>query len=150
LAETFLARFTTACVGEEVFIDQLASQLAVERRRIYNVVHILESLCIVQKKGKERLPMDGHGSSSENIRHSSTRRHFLARRRCTRQWHYPRKNIDRSDPRRQGKSRHERNEIAVPIESTLSALILGGPPDAQSTPKPRIARFTRRYRVMTT
>jgi len=52
LAETFLNRFVNAEPGEEVFIDQLAQQLAVERRRIYDVVNILESLRIVVKKGK--------------------------------------------------------------------------------------------------
>lgn len=52
LAETFLNRFQNSPPGAEVFIDQLANQLAVERRRIYDVVNILESLRIVIKKGK--------------------------------------------------------------------------------------------------
>lgn len=52
LAETFLLRFQDSPQGSEVFIDKLASQLQVERRRIYDVVNILESLRIVIKKGK--------------------------------------------------------------------------------------------------
>ncbi|GAX14950.1 transcription factor E2F7/8 [Fistulifera solaris] len=52
LAETFLSRFQNATKGTEVFIDKLASELQVERRRIYDVVNILESLRIVIKKGK--------------------------------------------------------------------------------------------------
>jgi hypothetical protein len=52
LAGTFLSRFTNDDKGQEIYIDQLADQLQVERRRIYDVVNILESLRVVVKKGK--------------------------------------------------------------------------------------------------
>lgn len=52
LAQSFLERFSNSPSGEEVYIDRLAQELAVERRRIYDVVNILESLRIVIKRGK--------------------------------------------------------------------------------------------------
>lgn len=39
-------------LGNEIIIDQLAMELAVERRRVYDVVNILEALQIVVKMGK--------------------------------------------------------------------------------------------------
>jgi len=55
LAETFVAEFppAPACLtGEELVVDELAAKLDVERRRIYDVVNILESLRLVVKRGK--------------------------------------------------------------------------------------------------
>ena len=52
LAETFLKHFTSSGDGQEIIIDQLAAELAVERRRIYDVVNILEALQVVVKMGK--------------------------------------------------------------------------------------------------
>ena len=52
LAETFILRFAESPPGVEIFVDHLAKQLVVERRRIYDVVNILESLRVVVKKGK--------------------------------------------------------------------------------------------------
>jgi E2F/DP family winged-helix DNA-binding domain len=52
LAETFLRHFTSFGDGHEIVVDQLAAELAVERRRIYDVVNILESLQVVVKVGK--------------------------------------------------------------------------------------------------
>lgn len=56
LAEAFLERYETNDTGEpkpvRIIIDDLAKSLDVERRRIYDVVNILESLQIVVKLGK--------------------------------------------------------------------------------------------------
>jgi hypothetical protein len=71
LAETFLTKFTgqetlepplplseqlratiLAPDGVDIVIDQLAEDLQIERRRIYDVVNILEAVQIVVKKGK--------------------------------------------------------------------------------------------------
>lgn len=52
LAETFCRQFATQPPSTEIIIDVLASQLGVERRRIYDVVNILEAVQLVRKKGK--------------------------------------------------------------------------------------------------
>lgn len=55
LAETFVSEFppAPACLtGDEFVVDELATKLDVERRRIYDVVNILESLRLVVKRGK--------------------------------------------------------------------------------------------------
>lgn len=52
LAESFLAKFAGSEECREIVIDQLAYELAVERRRIYDVVNILEALQVVVKMGK--------------------------------------------------------------------------------------------------
>lgn len=52
LAETFLQKYRTLPCGSLVIIDSLAQELGVERRRIYDVVNILEALRVVVKKGK--------------------------------------------------------------------------------------------------
>jgi hypothetical protein len=52
LARTFCAKYQYAPLGTEIIIDALAIQLGVERRRIYDVVNIFESINLVIKKGK--------------------------------------------------------------------------------------------------
>lgn len=52
LAASFLKQFTETDECKEIGIDQLAADLAVERRRIYDVVNILEALQVVVKMGK--------------------------------------------------------------------------------------------------
>lgn len=52
LAQTFCAQYEHLPAGSEVIIDQLAARLGVERRRIYDVVNIFESLKLVVKKAK--------------------------------------------------------------------------------------------------
>jgi hypothetical protein len=52
LARTFCSKYQYAPLGTEIIIDALAIQLGVERRRIYDVVNIFESINLVIKKGK--------------------------------------------------------------------------------------------------
>jgi len=52
LAENFLQRYQNCRPGTEIVVDEAATELGVERRRIYDVVNILESITIVCKKGK--------------------------------------------------------------------------------------------------
>jgi hypothetical protein len=52
LARTFCSQYQYAPLGTEIIIDALAIQLGVERRRIYDVVNIFESIRLVIKKGK--------------------------------------------------------------------------------------------------
>ena len=52
LAENFLQRYEKCKPGTEVVVDEAAVDLGVERRRIYDVVNILESIQLVVKKGK--------------------------------------------------------------------------------------------------
>jgi E2F/DP family winged-helix DNA-binding domain len=60
LADSFLKQLTTPTATtsplndfcQEIVIDQIANDLAVERRRVYDVVNILEALQVVVKMGK--------------------------------------------------------------------------------------------------
>jgi E2F/DP family winged-helix DNA-binding domain len=52
LAESFLKHFTETSGCNEIIIDELSESLSVERRRIYDVVNILEALQVVVKMGK--------------------------------------------------------------------------------------------------
>jgi E2F/DP family winged-helix DNA-binding domain len=60
LADSFLKQLTTPKATtsplndfcQEIVIDQIANDLAVERRRVYDVVNILEALQVVVKMGK--------------------------------------------------------------------------------------------------
>ena len=52
LAENFMQRYENCKPGTEVIVDEAAVDLGVERRRIYDVVNILESIQLVVKKGK--------------------------------------------------------------------------------------------------
>ena len=55
LAETFVAQFAPVqptATGVEMVVDTLARELQVERRRVYDVINILEALQLVVKRGK--------------------------------------------------------------------------------------------------
>jgi len=56
LAETFVSKFAAVVpsplTGQELVIDHLAAELQVERRRIYDVVNILEALQLIVKRGQ--------------------------------------------------------------------------------------------------
>jgi hypothetical protein len=52
LARTFCTNYENSSLGTEIIIDALAVHLGVERRRIYDVVNIFESIRLVVKKGK--------------------------------------------------------------------------------------------------
>lgn len=52
LAENFLKAYEDAPHGSTVIVDEAAVKLGVERRRIYDVVNILESISLVNKKHK--------------------------------------------------------------------------------------------------
>jgi transcription factor E2F7/8 len=52
LAENFLKTYQHLPQGSTIVVDEAAVQLGVERRRIYDVVNILESICLVCKKHK--------------------------------------------------------------------------------------------------
>jgi transcription factor E2F7/8 len=52
LAENFLKCYEKLPHGSTIVVDEAAVQLGVERRRIYDVVNILESICLVCKKHK--------------------------------------------------------------------------------------------------
>ncbi|CAB9526238.1 E2F transcription factor-like [Seminavis robusta] len=52
LAENFLETFENCPAGTEIIVDEAANRLGVERRRIYDVVNILEAVQLVVKKGK--------------------------------------------------------------------------------------------------
>jgi transcription factor E2F7/8 len=52
LAENFLNSYQNFPKGSTIVVDEAAIKLGVERRRIYDVVNILESICLVCKKHK--------------------------------------------------------------------------------------------------
>lgn len=52
LAENFLNSYRKMPSGSIIVVDEAAIELGVERRRIYDVVNILESVCMVSKKEK--------------------------------------------------------------------------------------------------
>lgn len=52
LAENFLKTYQSLPEGATIVVDEAAVNLGVERRRIYDVVNILESICLVCKKHK--------------------------------------------------------------------------------------------------
>ena len=52
LAENFLRTYEGLDLGQTIVVDEAAVRLGVERRRIYDVVNILESICLVCKKQK--------------------------------------------------------------------------------------------------
>lgn len=52
MAENFLKEFENLPQGSTVIVDEAAVKLGVERRRIYDVVNILESISLVCKKHK--------------------------------------------------------------------------------------------------
>eukprot|EP00980_Cylindrotheca_fusiformis_P020587 scaffold7641_cov115-Cylindrotheca_fusiformis.AAC.33 len=52
LAENFLNTYQGMAKGATIVVDEAAVKLGVERRRIYDVVNILESICLVCKKHK--------------------------------------------------------------------------------------------------
>ena len=52
LAENFLNTYKCLAKGSTIVVDEAAVKLGVERRRIYDVVNILESICLVCKKHK--------------------------------------------------------------------------------------------------
>ena len=52
LAENFLNAYKVLPKGSTIVVDEAAVELGVERRRIYDVVNILESICLVCKKHK--------------------------------------------------------------------------------------------------
>lgn len=64
LAENFLEAYRDLPSGSPIIVDDAAIRLGVERRRIYDVVNILESICVVCKEkkntytwmGMDRLP----------------------------------------------------------------------------------------------
>ena len=52
LTENFLKTYKKLPEGSTIVVDEAAVQLGVERRRIYDVVNILESICLVSKRHK--------------------------------------------------------------------------------------------------
>lgn len=52
LAENFLNSYQSMPPGSTIIVDEAAVRLGVERRRIYDVVNILEAICLVSKKHK--------------------------------------------------------------------------------------------------
>ena len=52
LAENFIRAYENREPGSLIVVDEAAVQLGVERRRIYDVVNILEAICLVSKKHK--------------------------------------------------------------------------------------------------
>jgi transcription factor E2F7/8 len=52
LAENFLNSYQNMPPGSTIVVDEAAVRLGVERRRIYDVVNILEAICLVSKKHK--------------------------------------------------------------------------------------------------
>ena len=61
LAANFLQKFQHCNVGHEIGLDEAAWDLGCERRRIYDVVNILEALHLMVKKGKNTYAWLGTG-----------------------------------------------------------------------------------------
>jgi transcription factor E2F7/8 len=61
LAENFLRTYENLTIGATIIVDEAAVRLGVERRRIYDVVNILESICLVCKKQKNTYTWMGTG-----------------------------------------------------------------------------------------
>lgn len=61
LAENFLNSYKDLAKGSTIVVDEAAIKLGVERRRIYDVVNILESISLVCKKHKNTYTWMGMG-----------------------------------------------------------------------------------------
>ena len=62
LAENFIKKYHDCPPGHQIIVDAAAKELGVERRRIYDVVNILEAICLVGKEGKNTYKWLGTGS----------------------------------------------------------------------------------------
>lgn len=52
LCEAFVEKFQSPSASTEICIDEVAKELGVERRRIYDIINIMESLYMVRRKCK--------------------------------------------------------------------------------------------------
>jgi E2F/DP family winged-helix DNA-binding domain len=59
LAETILDKYRPCGHGTQIVIDSLAQELGVERRRIYDVINILESVQMLTKRAKNTYDWQG-------------------------------------------------------------------------------------------
>ncbi|XP_051140227.1 E2F transcription factor-like E2FF [Andrographis paniculata] len=80
LCSNFLSLYNRDSV-ESIELDAAALQLGVERRRIYDIVNILESIWILQRKGKNRYAWKGFGAipnALEVLQEQGQKEHFGA------------------------------------------------------------------------
>ncbi|GKV08610.1 hypothetical protein SLEP1_g20218 [Rubroshorea leprosula] len=78
LCSNFLTLYNRDDV-DAIGLDDAASKLGVERRRIYDVVNILESIGIVTRRGKNRYTWKGYGEiprTLEELREEGLRENF--------------------------------------------------------------------------
>ncbi|XP_067416007.1 transcription factor E2F7 [Emydura macquarii macquarii] len=71
LCQKFLARYPSYPLSEEkstISLDEVASSLGVERRRIYDIVNVLESLHLVSRVAKNQYYWHGRHSLSQTLK----------------------------------------------------------------------------------
>ncbi|XP_054844965.1 transcription factor E2F7 [Eublepharis macularius] len=68
LCQKFLARYPLSAEKTTISLDEVASSLGVERRRIYDIVNVLESLHLVSRVAKNQYCWHGRHSLSQTLK----------------------------------------------------------------------------------
>uniref|UniRef100_A0A803JLK1 Transcription factor E2F7 n=1 Tax=Xenopus tropicalis TaxID=8364 RepID=A0A803JLK1_XENTR len=88
LCQKFLARYPSYPISTEkmtISLDEAASSLGVERRRIYDIVNVLESLHLVSRVAKNQYCWHGQHNLNEtlrNLQHIGEKQNYRAQIAC--------------------------------------------------------------------
>jgi transcription factor E2F7/8 len=69
LCQNFIKTYSTSCPNDLISIDGAAQLLGVERRRIYDIINILEAICVVTRKCKNTYYWHGTSVLVETFHH---------------------------------------------------------------------------------
>ena len=133
LAENFLKSYENLPRGSTIVVDEAAIQLGVERRRIYDVVNILESICLVCKKHKNTyswMGMDhldavfGRLQAQAIVEYPQDAEQNLGASQLFNN-HAPWSPVPLKPPRRQSKNNRENKSLAKLSQEFLQVFLVG-------------------------